>query len=84
MLGPCAASDSQRAVGWLVPSNAFEQRSCRRAKLATGAVAIVGMVALATLGGLYLIPAVIAWLVVVATERSTEATKDQAPQPRYP
>jgi hypothetical protein len=56
----------------------------RRGKLTAGAVAIVALAALATLGGLYLIPAVVAWLVLVATERPPELTKDQAPQPRYP
>jgi len=60
-------------VGWLVvlallwwarPLGAAD----RTTRLATGLGAIVVLAVLGTLGGLYLIPAVVAWLVLVALD----------------
>jgi hypothetical protein len=50
-------------VWWVRPIGGAD----RRARIVTGILAIGVLAVLATLGGLYLIPAVIAWLVLVAT-----------------
>jgi len=45
----------------------------RAARLGTGAMVIGLLALLGTLGGFYLVPSVIAWLVLVASERGPDA-----------
>ena len=52
------------AMWWVRPLGGAD----RTARLAAGALVIVVLASLGTLGGLYLIPSVLAWLVLVATE----------------
>ena len=65
------------SIWWIRPLGGVD----RRTKVTIGVASIVALVALATLGGLYLIPAVVAWLALVAMEG---ARPEDSAQPRYP
>jgi hypothetical protein len=62
----------------------------RTTRLATGVLVIGALILLGTLGGLYLVPAVLAWLMLVATEPAARPRAGQSlpepspPRPRTP
>lgn len=59
-------------VWWVRPLGS----ASRAARLGTG-VLVIGLLALlSTLGGFFLIPAVIAWFVLVASERGPDTVRD--------
>lgn len=60
------------AIWWVRPLGDAD----RPARLAVGLLVLVLLVGLATLGGLYLMPSVIAWLVLVATESPHSPASD--------
>jgi hypothetical protein len=67
-------------VWWVRPLGGFD----RSARLAVGALVVGGLALLGTLGGFYLIPAVLVWLVLVALEPSEnldagQSLPDQSP-----
>jgi hypothetical protein len=62
-------------VWWVRPLGGAE----RSTRLGAGALAMGALVLLATLGGLYLVPAVGAWLVLVAVEFGAGAHEPDGP-----
>jgi hypothetical protein len=62
-------------VWWVRPLGGAE----RSTRLGAGALAMGTLVLLATVGGLYLAPALVAWLVLVAVERGAGAHEPGPP-----
>jgi hypothetical protein len=63
------------AILWGVRPVAAADRGTR---LAAGVAAIVALMALGTIGGFYLAPAVVVWLVLVAVDPTGETSPDPA------